>query len=214
MRFSRWTFALLVAGGTLLLFSACGDGRDGPPMMRMMGDQNMELPEGIAAEELPDPESRGARLVARYCSSCHGIPSTRRHSAEDWEASARRMFRRMRHMDRMGGMMGRMHRGRMSDVEAPTAAEERAILVYLQEHAMRGAQETDLPAGEGREVFADQCGRCHALPDPGQHTPEEWPAVVERMRENMRQMDVGGMSDGEAEHVVRYLQEAASADQR
>jgi cytochrome c5 len=182
-------------------------------MMRMMGQRSMELPEGIPAADLPEPDSRGARLVARYCSQCHGIPSPRRHAPEDWEATARRMFRRMDHMQHMRGMGGMMgggvHRG-MRDVAAPSADEERAILAYLREHAMRGARAEALPAGEGRETFGRVCSRCHALPDPAQHTPEEWPAVVARMRENTERMEVEGITDAEAERIVRYLQGAAS----
>lgn len=197
----------------VLPLAACGDGGSGPPMMRMMGQQSMELPEGIPESELPESDSRGARLTARFCSQCHGVPSPRRHAAEDWGASARRMFRRMDHMQHMGGMGGMMGGGmhdRMMDVEAPTAAEERAIVAYLRDHAMPGARAEALPGGEGRETFGRVCSRCHALPDPAQHTAEEWPAVVERMRGHMQRMDVQGISDAEAERIVRYLQRAAS----
>lgn len=197
-----------------LLLAACGDGGNGSRMMRMMGQQSMELPDGVPAADLPAPESRGARLAARYCSQCHGIPSPRRHAAEDWEATARRMFRRMDHMEHMGGMMGRGMRRGMMDVEAPTGAEEREILTYLRQHAMRGVRAGALPAGEGREAFERVCSRCHALPDPGQHTPAEWSAVMERMRGHMERMEVEEITDSEAERVVRYLQRAASDSAR
>lgn len=202
-----------------LLLVACGDGMGGmggddgsPEMLGMMGRRSMELPEGIAARELPDAGSRGAELMARYCSRCHSIPSPRRHTAEDWDATVRRMVRRMAHMERMGGgMMGRMRgRGMMVEVEAPSPGEEREILSYLRDHAMRAAVEEDLPPGDGRELFSRTCARCHALPDPGQHTREEWPAVVERMRGHMEKMEVEGISDARARRVVRYLRRAAS----
>lgn len=204
------------------LLAACGDGPGGRggmgdmgamgEMMRMMGRRGMELPEGIPASALPDPDGHGAGLVATYCGQCHGIPSPRRHAAEDWEATARRMFRRMAHMEGMGdGRMRRMRGGRM-EVEAPTPGEERVILTYLREHAMRGAPEEALPGGEGREAFVRICSRCHALPDPGQHAAEEWPAVVERMRGHMERMEVEAISDAEAGRVVRYLR--AAADRR
>jgi mono/diheme cytochrome c family protein len=120
------------------------------------------------------------------------------------------MFRRMDHMEHMGGgMMGRMH-GRRGDVSSPTAYEREAILAYLRNHAMASAEGEALPAGEGRDRFRTVCARCHALPDPGQHTPDEWPAVVERMRENMRKMEVAEPSDEEAAAIVRYLQGAAA----
>lgn len=206
----------LVAGlGPSLFVAACGDGgrsgmgdgrMDAPDGMRpMMGRRSMEVPEGVPPSELPEPGARGTRLTARYCSQCHGIPSPRRHTAADWNATVRRMVRRMDHMARMRGMMG----GGTMDVEAPSRAEAEAILAYLREHAMPGAEPEALPAGEGREDFRRACSRCHALPDPGQHRPEEWPGVVERMRRNMERMDVEGISDAEARRVVRYLQRTA-----
>jgi cytochrome c5 len=208
---------LLTGLGSPILVGACGD--DGVPgrraetrgmnasggMMRMMGRQSLEVPEGVPASELPAPGSRGARLTARYCSQCHGTPSPRRHTADDWDGTVRRMFRRMDHMARMRGMMRR----ETMDVEAPTQPEADAILAYLREHAMPGAEPEALPAGEGRDAFRRACSRCHALPDPGQHTPEEWPGVVERMRRNMERMDVEGISDAETSRVVRYLRRAA-----
>ncbi len=111
----------------------------------------------------------------------------------------------MEHMARMRGMMGRG----MRDVTAPSRTEAGAILAYLREHAMPGAEPGTLPAGEGREAFRRVCSRCHALPDPGQHAPEAWPEVVERMRGNAERMDVEGISDAEARRVVRYLRQAA-----
>jgi mono/diheme cytochrome c family protein len=74
---------------------------------------------------------------------------------------------------------------------------------------MRATREEALPGGEGREAFVRICSRCHALPDPRQRAAEEWPTVVERMRGHMDRMEVEGISDAEAERVVRYLQRAA-----
>ena len=191
----------------LALWSACSG--DGIPFW--MGDANMELPTGIPAAELPAPDSRGARLVARYCSACHGIPSPARHAAEDWIPTSRRMFRRMEHMASMEKMMGR--RGMHGIViEAPTGEEEREILAYLRQFSMASIDESKLStaAGEAGALFVQTCSRCHALPDPRQHTPEEWPAVVERMRGHMLEMNVGGITDQEAESVVDYLERAAT----
>lgn len=188
----------------------------------------MELPAGVEAEELPQADSTGARLAARYCSQCHGVPTPLRHSAEDWVPTLRRMFARMEHMSGMGptrGMMGRgggrmgggMGRGRrmpmgMHGVEAPSAEEQRAIVEYYRAHALPAVRPGELPEGDSgaRELFRDRCSRCHALPNPAQHTPEEWPAVVDRMRGNMERMGVGGLTDAEAASILEYLQDSAA----
>lgn len=173
-------------------------------MMEMMGN----MPEGIAVTELPDTDSPGAGLVARYCSQCHGLPSPSRLSADEWSSTARRMFARMEHMEGMGGRMRMM----MGDVRAPSADEERIIVDYLRRHALRTVSEDELPATElpGGPLFARTCSRCHALPDPGLYGPDQWPVVVERMRENMRTMEVAELSDEDARRIVEYLRAASS----
>jgi hypothetical protein len=96
------------------------------PMMGMMGmgdkdDQGMMsqghmkemmqqmmagiLPPGIKPQDLPEPESRGAKLLSTYCSQCHNLPSPRMHAAEDWRRVTRRMLSRERMMAGMRGMM-------------------------------------------------------------------------------------------------------------
>lgn len=184
------------AGGT-------GAPRMGRGMMQGMMDRMMaNMPEGVPASALPEPDSRGARLVARYCSQCHGIPSPARQSAEDWEPTVRRMVDRMEHMARMP-----MHR-----IEAPSDEEEQAILAYLQAHALRAVDPEEVTdGGPGARLFADTCSRCHALPDPEQHTPEAWPAVVARMRGHMREMGVEEITDEQAAAIVEYLRRAAAS---
>jgi cytochrome c5 len=177
-----------------------GRGADRGMMRGMMDRMMANMPEGVPASALPDPGSRGARLVARYCSQCHGIPSPARQSAEDWEPTVRRMVDRMARMARMP-----MHR-----IEVPSDEEEQVILAYLQAHALRAADPAELPdGGPGARLFAEACSRCHALPDPVQHTPEEWPAVVARMRRHMREMGVAEVTDAQAAAIVAYLQRAA-----
>jgi len=62
-------------------------------------------------------------------------------------------------------------------------------------HQMMQHRGTPLPApapevpaaqSEGAGVFVRYCTQCHRLPDPRQHRPDDWPAVVERMRIHMR----------------------------
>ncbi len=196
---------LAVILALLAPLNACEEGRR--PFW--MGAARNELPAGIAPGELPDSDSRGARLVARYCSQCHGIPSPTRHSADEWASVARRMFRRSDHMSSMRGM----HR-RMAGLEAPSRDARREIVSYLRRHAMASVAEDRFEgAGRAASLFARTCSRCHALPDPAQHTPEEWPAVVERMRDNMRRMQVPAIDDAEARVIAKFLQEEAAKAQ-
>lgn len=179
------------------------------------------MPTGIRADSLPDPGSPGARLVASYCSSCHGIPSPRRHAAADWPATVRRMLLRMDMAGHMGrpmgggmmggrGMRGRRRRGGMMGVRTPSTAEVGGILSYLEAHAMPAADTTRLPVAAGRSLFTETCSRCHALPAPSQHTAAQWPGVVERMRQHMTQMGVGSITDRQAAEIVAYLRRAGS----
>src|SRR6266511_4527675 len=52
-------------------------------------------PEGVAPGDLPEPDSRGAQLVAKFCAQCHALPAPTQHSATDWPSVVRRMWLRM-----------------------------------------------------------------------------------------------------------------------
>lgn len=220
---SRAAAAVMVA---LLVAAGCGDpapsgdGREeparkgmrgmmermGPGMMGRDGGRMSRLPEGVGSGDLPSPDSRGAELAVRFCSSCHGIPSPARLSRPEWRPVLDRMFRRL---DRMS-QMPRMGR-RMMDVVAPTTEERRLLRAYYTRYALAEADPSTLPALEGRDTFGQACSRCHALPDPGAHRPGEWPGVVRRMRGHMgRTEGIEDLSDDEAGEVVRYLKRAAA----
>jgi len=89
-------------------------------MKRMMGDQ---LPPGIDAADLPDSQSRGARLIARYCTQCHDLPPPALHTSSEWPKVFARMDRRMVMMSRMDSIL------------SPTDQERAVILSYLRQHA-------------------------------------------------------------------------------
>lgn len=185
--------------------SAPDDGQTAPdrPAMGMEGMMSMmrNMPDGIAASELPESDSKKARLVARYCSQCHGIPTPRRLSAEEWSPTLRRMLVRMERMGRMP----------MHDIHAPSSEEAERMLRYLQTHALPTAPPESLPASDpAARLFSTACSRCHALPDPTQYPPETWPAVVERMRKNMRDMEVEGITDQNARRITEFLQQESA----
>lgn len=94
--------------GFLLLFSlllaGCGEETAGPQ-----------------AAPQPLDDSPGAKVMRKYCSSCHAPPKTTTHPAEEWPNVVYRMSERLR--------LRGYH---------PMSGEETELLVsYLQEHAKK-----------------------------------------------------------------------------
>ena len=169
-------------------------------MQGMMGDV---LPPGVDPALLPESQSQGALLLARYCSQCHNLPGPGTHTAEEWPAVVERMNLRMQMMSGPD-MMGMM-------IDSPDESELQVILRYLQEHAQKPidkAQYDDLDTSAGR-AFQSTCSLCHALPDPQQHTAEEWPAVVVRMRQNMVTQGKTVPNEATIGEIVGFLQRHA-----
>jgi cytochrome c5 len=177
-------------------------------MMRQMMRGIVPAP-GMTAESLPDPGAEGARLLLRFCEQCHDLPSPRYKTADQWPEVFERMTARMRMVS--AGMRGREMMG-MHRMEAPDLAESRALLAYLVRNAMVVAREEDLQAAApaDRAAFRQVCSRCHALPSPSLHPPQEWPGVVARMRVNMQAMEKPTPTPEELEAVQRVLQTASS----
>lgn len=169
-------------------------------MQQMMGGM---LPPGIRPQDLPEPESQGAKLLSTYCAQCHHLPSPRMHTAEDWPRVAGRMLMRERMMAGMRGMM--------MQVKAPSSQEDGELLQYLKSHALQRLASGPVPAPDsmGAALFQQTCAQCHALPDPKQHAASEWAGVVERMRQNMIAMGRREITDGEAKEITAYLGLAA-----
>lgn len=179
--------------------------RDGMKAMmnRMMSGR---LPPGIAPQDLPDPKSEGARLLNHYCTQCHNLPGPGMHTAQEWPDVVDRMNQRMQIMGGHG-MMGMMRGG----IDAPDDSELRTIVEYLQAHAQQpidASRYSDLDTPAGR-AFQSACSRCHALPDPRQHTAAEWPAVVERMTRNMQAMGKAVPERETLAGIVAFLQNHA-----
>lgn len=166
-------------------------------MQQMMGDM---LPPAMDPAFLPDPGSKGARLLQQYCAQCHNLPGPGLHTAAEWPAVAERMNRRMRMMSRHGMMMGR--------IEAPNTRESTVILDYLQAHAQKplSSRLSPLLQSEAGKAFSVTCSQCHALPDPAQHSAAEWPAVVERMKKHMAAMGRQVPEERTMRDVVGFLQ--------
>jgi len=153
------------------------------------------LPPTFERRRLPEPRSRGARLVVRYCVQCHNLPNPAMHDAARWPSVVDRMVARMQGKGNLGTLMAEM----MAGVEAPTEEEHRTLLAYLTRHAQKPLDPAKLPEvlQPTGESFRLACNQCHVLPDPRRYTARQWPAVVERMRVNMEWMNriVGSKPD-------------------
>ena len=153
-------------------------------------------PDWIGPSDLPQPGSRGAKLVVAYCRQCHALPTPKAHGAADWPVVARRMWLRME------GLPESLR------VQVPTPSDRSDILEYLATNALKVAT-APLPAGNGRDAFLLACNRCHAAPDPGLHSKEEWPVVLARVERNMKRMNVLSPTGLESEDILSYLQSVA-----
>lgn len=171
------------------------------------------LPPSIEPAQLPEPQSAGAQLAARYCVQCHYLPNPQMHTAARWQPIIERMVWRMQGKGNMGALMKDM----MADVRAPSEAELAALAAYLEKHAQKeidpGHPALRTTAGQ---IYSIACSQCHALPDPQRHTAGEWPQVVRRMQEHMAWANtVVGISalrtnpELETAEIVRLLQRYA-----
>ena len=233
-----WLGFILTAIGLAGLFAATAQQRTNAPAAAGDGQNSMQqmmrammsgvVPPGVKPNDLPAPGSAGAKLVARYCVQCHNLPSPLMHSAAEWPGIAERMFQRMTMCSRMSGtgMMGKMGgvgmKGMMGgtsgnammgmmNVKAPSAKEQEIIVAYLKEHSLKSIQPGALPSPrtKGAILFAATCAQCHALPDPRQHTAQQWPQVVARMRQNMVTMGKTIPNAETLRAITEFLQDAA-----
>ena len=69
---------------------------------------------------------------------------------------------------------------------------------------------SNLNSRAGR-AYAQTCSRCHALPDPRQHSAGQWPGVVGRMEGYMRQRGLPLPSANEVKDIDGFLQQHANA---
>lgn len=155
-------------------------------------------PTTFSAADLPEPSSPGAALLIKNCSQCHAVPSPGMHAATDWPRILRRMWLRM---DMLPDSF---------QVSVPAVGDRATLSRYLMANALKVSDE-DLPPGAGRDKFAEMCSRCHTLPDPRLHSPQDWPGVFMRMEENMNRMHVRQPNRAETEAILLYLQELPAA---
>jgi hypothetical protein len=95
------------------------------------------------------------------------------------------------------------------DLPVPDPRARVIILNYVLDNALVVSR-SELPGGPGRDLFTSNCARCHELPDPSQHSSNDWPAVVIRMRQHMVQMLGRSPSQSDVQEVILYLERASS----
>lgn len=171
-------------------------------MGKMQEMMRGRLPPGIEPSNLPNPDSPGAKLLVRYCTQCHNLPSPAMHTSEEWPKIAQRMFGRL---SMMSGM--RKERTNMMWMKAPSLKEQEIIVYYLKAHSLKTITPETLSSDTSPDAitFKNACSQCHNLPDPQLHTVDEWPDVVERMQVNMKIMGENVISDMEKKKIISYL---------
>lgn len=169
----------------------------GPREELLLASTRIALPPaGLAPADLPDPASPGAALLATHCAQCHELPAPAMHSATDWPSVVRRMWLRM---DRLPAGL---------QVTIPDQGARVTMLAYLTANALPVSSAT-LPARPGRDEFIAICSRCHALPDPRVHSPQNWLTVYLRMERNMERMSVSPATQAQTASILAYLQEVS-----
>ncbi len=57
----------------------------------------------------------------------------------------------------------------------------------------------------GYHRFLHRCGACHEAPDPTMHTIAEWPAVLEKMKGNMRKSGLLPLRPEDQQLITQFL---------
>jgi mono/diheme cytochrome c family protein len=125
------------------------------------------------------------------------LPTPQAHSATDWPGVVRRMWLRMERLSPS------------YQVPVPTAAERVVISQYLETYALK-VSAANLPAGAGRDLFIATCSQCHELPDPHQHSPDDWVTVARRMMTHMQDMLGASLTQDQLGQIAAYLRLASS----
>lgn len=173
-------------------------------------------PKGFTPEDLPEPQSTGAGLLQAYCTQCHWLPTPQMHSAAEWPILLRRMALRMSLLERrvQGPFLQRVGGENLSSAvkfrSVPTTEQLDSLSAYLTRNALPAAEPGQLPSGSGASLFESKCSVCHETPSPAAHTAEAWQAVVTRMQQNMRLMQVDTLATADMQTIETFLGSHAS----
>ncbi len=161
------------------------------------------MPPDMAASQLPEPGSPGAKALQRYCTQCHYLTGPGRHTREEWTDVLRRM----------DALMGISHfyRGLLGRVAMPEPAEKAVLREYLDRHALKalappapGMPPSGALMGPER-AWRAICGDCHAAPDPRAYPEAAWPALLARMEARRGVMARQPLTGAQKAAVEDYL---------
>jgi len=159
------------------------------------GIKRVAIPGGLTADQLPDPQNKGAALFASYCGQCHNLPSPRMHSTGDWPMRFEKM---MDHAMLMAGAS--------PDVKIPVDKEKKEIVSYLEKNGFRGLPATALLRGEPQAFNVMWfCSVCHAMPDPDQFPAKEWGKIVDRMNSYRKKQGREEMNNSDRKEIINFL---------
>lgn len=159
------------------------------------GTKRIVIPFSLTADQLPDPQSKGAALFVSYCSQCHNLPSTKMHSSDDWPMRFEKM---MDHAMLMAGTS--------PGIKTPAGKEKEEIISYLGKNGFRGLPANSPLRGEP-EAFSVLwfCSVCHAVPDPDQFPATEWGKIVDRMNSYRKKQGREEMSNSDRKVIINFL---------
>ena len=148
---------------------------------------------------LPNADSRGAKLMGRYCAQCHGLPDPGAYSADEWPRVMERMSLRIKTLGN--------RRCHVLQLAVPTDQESGELLAYLRQSAFESLNAgPKVPlTGEGAMAYLNFCSQCHDPPHPRQHLPSEWPQVVNRMQDYAYFIGRRTITDKENAAIVEFL---------
>jgi cytochrome c5 len=152
---------------------------------------------------LPNADSRGAKLLGRYCAQCHGLPDPKAYSADEWPRVMERMSLRMKALG--------SRRCHLLQLVVPTDQEKSELLGYLRQSAFESLNAgPKVPlTGEGAAAYLSLCSQCHDLPHPRQHSGSEWPKVVDRMQDYAYFIGRRTITDKENAAIAEFLKSQA-----
>ncbi len=160
------------------------------------------MPPDMSPTLLPEPASKGAQVLQRYCTQCHYLTGPGRHTREEWPAVLARMEALMR--------VSHFYRGLLGPVAMPDAEEKAALHDYLDHHALHPLPPA--PAGAppvgAERAWRAICGDCHAAPDPRAYPETAWPILLARMDAHRTVMARQPLSGAQTKAVEAFLDAA------